>query len=540
VAGPPPSAASPAGPPRFEARWDPSDEALEAAWRLAGRPPLLAPASLRALAPPGARLLAVLAWRGDRLAAAAAGWEAGLPYARTLAFPALPAFAAPDDEEARAALWGGLGALARARRAPFLELSGLLGDAGAVPGSLGALRLLRWRRELLVDLAAWSGPPAAASGGDLALEVRRDEPALRAHRALLAGGPDAPEPGPAPPALDPAAQARLLRAGRLLVLRALRGEAVEASLLLAQGGPRAGLLGVAFTPGEAGLAAAAWLLRRAASHQAAAGATELSLGGVTETAPVEALGLRRPLASAERRTMHLVLVAGPRWPARLATAAELARRSPARLAAAALGRLAWRDRFVVHAWGPEQARAPEIPPGVEVRRLSDAEVVALASTSDAFSTHRHYVEHHGINGAWGLFEEGELAAVMWTFLRADHLRLPWAALRLGDGEAELGNGVTLPRAKGRGHCPLLVRALSASLFEAGVRRVYTLNRVANTASERCILKAGLGRVGELDCLHLPLLRRVRVDRTAIPGMTPAVEWIDLRRAFAGATGRAAG
>jgi RimJ/RimL family protein N-acetyltransferase len=261
---------------------------------------------------------------------------------------------------------------------------------------------------------------------------------------------------------------------------------------------------------------------------------ELGLGGVTETAPVAALDLRRPLATGERRSMHLVLVAGPRWPARLATARDLLRRSPARLAAVALGHLARRERFVVHAWEPAGWRAAALPAGVTLRRLSDAEVVAFSAGSEALGTHRAYVERHGVNAAWGLFVEGELAHVSWVLTPALQARLPFATLALAADEVELGNCVTLPRFKGRGLYPLAIALLSRQAFDAGARRVLMVTARHNAASARGIEKAGLATCGTAEQLWLPPLHRVRLRR-AVPGMAPAVEWVDLRRAY----GRAA-
>ena len=84
---------------------------------------------------------------------------------------------------------------------------------------------------------------------------------------------------------------------------------------------------------------------------------------------------------------------------------------------------------MVHALEPAGWRAAELPPGVVVRRLGDEELIALSSRSDAIGSHRFYLQRHGVNGAWGLFADGELAAAMWAFTPADHARLPFAALR---------------------------------------------------------------------------------------------------------------
>jgi hypothetical protein len=538
-----PAAAGPSDekPPRFAALLAPSHAALEAVAQLAPEEPLRSPAVLRALAPPGARLVACGVWRGERLVAGLAGWESGRPFLRRLSFPALPAFA--DGTPAVAdCLWTGLRGLARRRRAPWLELSSLLGELVPVPPVLGPLQRMRWRREPVADLAArrlgtaaWPAPPwrerlERAARDGVTVELDRSPGALAAHRALPPLG-GAPPPGDQPPeVLRPGAGARLVEAGLASVIRASRGSEPLASLLVLDGARRACLLDARAAPGDAGLDAAALLARSAAEAAAARGAAELSLGGVTEEEPEAALRFRQAFAGTERHAVHLVTVAGPRAAERLHRAWTLLAGSPAALPRAAARRLAWRQRFTVHGWGPPEWRPAEPPAGVVLRRLPDDELVALSSRSDAIGTHRFYVQRHGINGAWGLFVDGELAHVTWIYTRAMHDREPYAGLRLADDEAELGNCVTLPRFKGRGLYPLAIRLLSRRLFDEGVRRVLMVTARGNAASERGIAKAGLARVGRLSYLWLPPLGRLRIGRR-VPGMAPAVEWVDLQRAF---------
>ncbi len=527
--------------PRFEACASPGEAELADLSRFAGDPPLLAPAVLRALAPPGARLVTCGVRRGGRLVAALAGWERGLPYGRTLTFPALPAFAERSAEVAEC-LWGGLGALARRRRAPWVELSGLYGAACAVPRSLGPLRALRWRRELVMDLAArgdgspealpepWRAPVQAAVDGGLTLEVARGEEALGAHLAAAAAWGSSPAGGEDPPPLRPDAQARLLRAGLALVARAEGPRGVLASLLVLDARPQACLLGLTAAPGDEGHTAAAFLLWRTGARLAAEGARSLHLGGLTEEAPLPALRLRRAFGGAERHALHLVMAAGPRWPVALEAAWRMGWRSPLRLARAVAGRVARLERFEVHGWEAPAWRAAALPPGMELRQLGDEELVTASIHSDALGTHRGLLRQSGVNGAWGLFVDGELAHVSWVLTRALLARLPLAHLRLADDEAELGNCVTLPRFRGRGLYPLVIRALSGRLFEGGVRRVYLVTARGNAASVRGIEKAGPSPCGRVSILWLRALGRARVRRE-VPGMAAPVEWVDLERTF---------
>jgi RimJ/RimL family protein N-acetyltransferase len=341
--------------------------------------------------------------------------------------------------------------------------------------------------------------------------------------------------------LRPGAADRLVGAGLGAVMRASRGGVPLASLLLLDGARRACLLEARAAPGDAGLDAAALLALRAAEEAAARGAVELSLGGVGEAEPEAALRFRQAFAGLERHAVHLVTVAGPRAAERLHRAWALCAGSPAALPGALARRLAWIQRFTVHAWGPPEWRPAEPPTGVVLRRLPDDELIALSRRSDAIGTHRLYLQRHGINGAWGLFVDGELAHVTWIYTRAMHDREPFAGLRLADDEAELGNCVTLPRFKGRGLYPLAIRLLSRRLFDEGVRRVLMVTARGNAASERGIEKAGLARVGRLSYLWLPALRRLRIARR-VPDMAPSVEWVDLRRAYrtAAAAGPAQG
>jgi RimJ/RimL family protein N-acetyltransferase len=126
--------------------------------------------------------------------------------------------------------------------------------------------------------------------------------------------------------------------------------------------------------------------------------------------------------------------------------------------------------------------------------------------------------------------EGELAHVSWVLTPALQARLPFATLALAPDEVELGNCVTLPRFKGRGLYPLAIALLSRQAFDAGARRVLMVTARHNAASARGIEKAGLSACGTAERLWLPPLHRVRLRR-AVPGMAPAVEWIDLRRAL---------
>lgn len=530
--------AAPAAPLRFEVQASPADDDLAACWRLSGEAPLLAPAVLRSLAPPGARLLTCGVRRGSALVAALVGWEEGPPFFRRLSFPALPAFAERSDE-VKSCLWAGVKGTARRRRAPWLELSGLYGAACAVPGSLGAVRSLRWRHEFVMDLPArapggggslpaeWRERFLAGDRAGLSLVVARSDEALAAHRTLLARGLDGPLPSePHPPSLLPEPQERLLRAGAAFVAQAVGPGGVQASALVLDSRPAACLLGLAAEPSEPGLTAAASLLRRVGEHLAADGARGLHLGGVTEEAPLAALRLRQAFADSERHAMHLVMAAGPRWPVHLAEAWRMGTRTPSRLPGALAGRLARLERFVVHAWGPGDWRAPELPPGVTLRRLSNEELVAASIHSDALGTHRRYLQQHGFNGAWGVFVDGELAHVSWVLRRADHQRLPFAHLRLGADEAELGNCVTLPRFRGRALYPFAIRALSGQLFEAGVRRVFLVTARGNVASVRGIEKAGPRPCGRVSILWLRPLRRARIRRD-VPGMAAPVEWVEL-------------
>jgi RimJ/RimL family protein N-acetyltransferase len=496
---------------------------------------------LRVLAPPRARLLTCGVRRGDRLVASLVGWEQGPPFWRRLTFPSLPAFAERTDEVA-ACMWAGLKGLARRRRAPWVELSGLYGAACAVPGSLGSVRSLRWRHELVMDLpapgrgagdsqpAAWRDRISAGDRAGLSLEVARHDEALAAHLAFMARGFDASAPAePHPPPLRPEVQARLVRAGAAFVAQAIGPGGVQASALVLDTRPMACVLGVAAEASEPGLSAAALLVWRVGEQLAAAGARQVHLGGVTEEAPLPALRLRQAFATSQRHAMHLVMAAGPRWPAHLSAAWRTGTGSPARLVRALADRVARLERFVVHAWGPGDWRAPEVPAGVTLRRLSDEELVTASVHSDALGTHRRYLQQHGFNGAWGIFVDGELAHVSWVLTRADHERLPLAHLRLAADEAELGNCVTLPRFRGRGLYPLAVRAISGRLFGSGVRRVYLVTARGNAASARGIEKAGPAPCGRVSILWLRALRRARIRRD-VPGMAAPVEWVNgLRR-----------
>jgi GNAT superfamily N-acetyltransferase len=174
-------------------------------------------------------------------------------------------------------------------------------------------------------------------------------------------------------------------------------------------------------------------------------------------------------------------------------------RTAARLVVTDPGRLLRRARWRYHRWAVFSARLADLPapggvPGFELRRLSAAEVLALAPLDEEIAEGLHRCAPFADRAAWGAWVNGEFAHMAWLLDSTTEPQQEEPVLiRLRPAEVEITYCVTLPAFRGRGIYPELIRALAAKAAETGARDLIMITETKNVASQRGILKAGLRR-----------------------------------------------
>jgi hypothetical protein len=162
------------------------------------------------------------------------------------------------------------------------------------------------------------------------------------------------------------------------------------------------------------------------------------------------------------------------------------------------------SRFVLFGWSHEQMQPLEFRPGLDIRKMSPEDLFTLTRCDGRFGEQaRLYHANRGIDTAYGVYIDGELAHMSWIYTAAQYSLEPFQRLALEELEVEIVNCFTLEKFRGLGIYPYAIRFLSNLQFQNGVERVYMMADHKNHASQHGIIKAGLKRLGRITYIRIP-------------------------------------
>lgn len=107
-------------------------------------------------------------------------------------------------------------------------------------------------------------------------------------------------------------------------------------------------------------------------------------------------------------------------------------------------------------------------------------------------------EHDGVNDFYIARENSVIQHISWLYYNSHHNRL----LALGDNEVEVKYCLTLPRYRGRGVYPLVLKKILHDAKAKNINRVFMCVRQKNHPSIRGIEKAGFKRAGTFRLLRI--------------------------------------
>lgn len=289
------------------------------------------------------------------------------------------------------------------------------------------------------------------------------------------------------------------QAGELF--RATRNGEVLSSILILRA-PRGAYYHSAGTSRE-GMAVGAshFLIQQVAELLRAEGVEQFNLGGADTSNP----GLERFKRGFGAQEIHLesaeFYLASPIR--RKATSALKALRDdPIGLLRDLAGHV---DKYFVYCCDPKEIVKGHAPAGVEFRKITDQELLQVASEHLEMRRYQALYEEYRTNAAYGVFVDGALAHVSWLILPELDRSGKERNVRLRTGEAEITHAVTLGQFQNRGLYAYAIRCLADVCRGFNIKRLFMITGNDNVASQKGIQKAGLrsaGRIWRIKYRHL--------------------------------------
>lgn len=174
-----------------------------------------------------------------------------------------------------------------------------------------------------------------------------------------------------------------------------------------------------------------------------------------------------------------------------------------------------REVFVWYELELAAATHRELPAGLELVRVTEAEIELAEQTGKGRHTSAHYMDMG--HDLWVVREGDRAAFSCWTYRqRAPIAGAPKGWLVLPEGTPCLEDSVTMPDFRGRGVAPAAWAQICNALRGEGCERMITKVRVENTPSRRACLKAGFAEVGEMHYSHVGPRTRVSFSYASTP------------------------
>jgi len=167
------------------------------------------------------------------------------------------------------------------------------------------------------------------------------------------------------------------------------------------------------------------------------------------------------------------------------------------------------DRLETFVYIPATTQQP-VTSNCEFRPLDKQDFARMRHRSDPFGEQtRLYHDQRGINSAFGVFIDGDLAHISWAYTAKEYGCEPYVRFRLGTGEAEIVNCYTDEAYRGKGLYPYAIRLIAEQLLSHGIKRVFMNITPDNEASRRGIIKAGLISYGKVLHWRSPIIKKWR-------------------------------
>ena len=143
----------------------------------------------------------------------------------------------------------------------------------------------------------------------------------------------------------------------------------------------------------------------------------------------------------------------------------------------------------------------EIPPvpgalPLLVRRANEEDFAQFRSMPYPFLRHAQFYDRFGIDECYLAFSGGEIAHIAWVYYPHQLKKHPTPFRILRTDEAAIANCVTIPKFRGKGVYPAVVRMLLEDLKKQSYRHCYMYIEVDNVASQRGVSKLGFRPVGK--------------------------------------------
>jgi RimJ/RimL family protein N-acetyltransferase len=131
-----------------------------------------------------------------------------------------------------------------------------------------------------------------------------------------------------------------------------------------------------------------------------------------------------------------------------------------------------------------------------LRRAVDADFRSFRNLPAPFPRHAEFREKFGLDQCYIGTIDGEIAHLAWIYYPGESNRHPTRFRRFRSDEVAIANCVTLPRFRGKGVYPAVIRQLLPQLRSEGYRYCYMYIDVENLASRRGVEKVGFAPAGK--------------------------------------------
>lgn len=304
--------------------------------------------------------------------------------------------------------------------------------------------------------------------------------------------------GPVPlrrPALE-----RLHASGALIMYQARSGPGTVLASLAVLRAPKAAYLhSLGYTSAGRQSGAVHLLVASVVEALAQSGVRHVNLGEADESqAWMETLKAGFGARCLALRQARFAVGSGARR--KLATVVTLVRGNPLGLVRYLAGHL---ERYVVFVAPPRAVAPPVHRPELTYERLTNDRLESLSERHPEIQRHVERARSVGFNDAYAFYANGMLAHISWMVPAHHDAKTTVRNLHLRPGEVEIGPCTTLPKFRGSGIYPYVIRTLCGVAAREGVERVLMITGVRNVASQRGIVKAGLTRRGTIYRLLVP-------------------------------------
>lgn len=279
----------------------------------------------------------------------------------------------------------------------------------------------------------------------------------------------------------------LLRSGCSEIFQAIESDQVMSSIVVMKAKQGAYLFAAGSTSDGMKLGASHFLICKTAEALQQEGCIVFNLGGVNSLeSGLAAYKARFGAVTNPLQSAHFFV--GSPLQRKLQATVNLLRSDRRQLKAKIFGR---GNLWKVYSVRTSKLVRAETPIGVEVRKLSDEDILKSPMPEWLRQEQRERVERLGFNGAYGVFCGVSIAHVSWLIPSAGEQP---RTLALCPNEAEISACFTLPEFRGRNLYPLAIAHIATEQKDT-VQTLFMKTTLTNKSSQHGLVKAGLRPCG---------------------------------------------